>query len=312
MGKCLILNPSEWGNLDILEFSMGESTAYITLYNPNYISFFCGMMIPLLLGLLIGCKKIWQKALSGVMLIPTFFCMKASGSDSGWLALTIVFIFVFLVLASRKRITAVIGGTLIVIGLAGALFLLRDHPRWLTLKSNLSGTWSMKELEGLRSVETKMDEVFLFKEDAMSGRGHIWNNTIPLLSKHILMGSGANTYALEYPQNDYVYRIRMGMQRNLDVKAHCWYLQQWVENGLIAMLLLCLFFGWYCVRSIRIYRRADIHQSIFWLGLGIWTSVMTYLVVGLTNDSNVGTAPVFWCLLGLGMAVNRMICDGKK
>ena len=35
----------------------------------------------------------------------------------------------------------------------------------------------------------------IFNEDAMSNRGHIWNKTIPLLAKHIFIGSGANTYA---------------------------------------------------------------------------------------------------------------------
>ena len=90
----------------------------------------------------------------------------------------------------------------------------------------------------------------------MSGRGHIWNQTIPLLKKHILIGCGANAYMLEYPQNDYIgqeYIYKNGYQ----VKAHCWYLQQWVENGLVATLALLAFLGWYVIRSIRIYRRVD-------------------------------------------------------
>ena len=31
------------------------------------------------------------------------------------------------------------------------------------------------------------------------------------------------------------------------------------------------------------------------------------MIVGLANDSNVCTAPGFWIMLGLGMAVNRII-----
>ena len=44
----------------------------------------------------------------------------------------------------------------------------------------------------------------LFLDDAMSNRGHIWNKTIPLLGKHAFMGSGANTYMFEVPQEDYI------------------------------------------------------------------------------------------------------------
>lgn len=37
----------------------------------------------------------------------------------------------------------------------------------------------------------------LFRDDAMSSRGHIWNKTIPVLGKHVMMGSGANTYMFD-------------------------------------------------------------------------------------------------------------------
>ena len=91
------------------------------------------------------------------------------------------------------------------------------------------------------------------------------------------------------------------------VKAHSWYLQQWVETGLIGTLSLIIFLCWYVVRSIRIYRRVDLHESISWVGFGIFAAVLVYLLVAIVNDSNVCTAPVFWGMLGLGLAVNRML-----
>ena len=66
----------------------------------------------------------------------------------------------------------------------------------------------------------------------MSNRGHIWNKTIPLLGKHAFMGSGANTYMFEVPQEDYISQNYVYGANSYDVKAHCWYLQQWVETGL--------------------------------------------------------------------------------
>ncbi|MBR3642305.1 MAG: O-antigen ligase family protein, partial [Parasporobacterium sp.] len=39
-----------------------------------------------------------------------------------------------------------------------------------------------------------------------SGRGYIWDTTFPVLKKHFLIGSGADTFMMEFPQNDYATR----------------------------------------------------------------------------------------------------------
>ena len=84
-------------------------------------------------------------------------------------------------------------------------------------------------------------------------------------------------------------------------------MQQWVETGLIGTLALLIFLFWYLVQSIRIYRRVDLHESISWVGFGLFAAVLVYMIAGIANDSNVCTAPVFWGMLGLGLAVNRML-----
>ena len=71
-----------------------------------------------------------------------------------------------------------------------------------------------------------------FNEDALSGRGHIYNKTIPVLGKHVLIGSGANTYMLEVPQDDYIYKNYTDINNVFDVKPHSWYLQQWTNQSL--------------------------------------------------------------------------------
>ena len=147
----------------------------------------------------------------------------------------------------------------------------------------------------------------LFLDDAMSNRGHIWNKTIPLLGKHAFMGSGANTYMFEVSQEDYISQNYVYGANSYDVKAHCWYLQQWVETGLLGTLALLVFLFWYLVQSVRIYRRVDLHESISWVGFGLFAAVLVYMIAGIANDSNVCTAPVFWGMLGLGLAVNRML-----
>ena len=153
----------------------------------------------------------------------------------------------------------------------------------------------------------QLKQSHLFRDDAMSNRGHIWNNTIPVLGKHVFMGAGANTYMFEVPQNDYISQNYVYGANSYDVKAHSWYLQQWVETGLIGTLALLVFLFWYLVQSVRIYRRVDLHESISWVGFGLFAAVLVYMIAGIANDSNVCTAPVFWGMLGLGLAVNRML-----
>ena len=39
----------------------------------------------------------------------------------------------------------------------------------------------------------------------------------------------------------------------------------------------------------------------------LFAAVLVYMFAGIVNDSNVCTAPVFWGMLGLGLAVNRIL-----
>ena len=96
----------------------------------------------------------------------------------------------------------------------------------------------------------------------MSGRGHIWDGIIPRLSKYIFVGNGANTFIFAYPQNDYIYRAYYDIPNVLDVKAHSIYLQQWVENGMFAMIAFIVFYVWYAVTAIRTLRKADMKNQL--------------------------------------------------
>lgn len=411
-GKHLITNVSFWGNLDNLNFNMAEGTSYTTLYNPNFLSFYFGMLIPLVACLFIGAKKVWQRVALVVAEILCIICLKGSGSDSGWMAVAAGAAIAVLVLLSRGKKLRYVGGALVVAGIIGSIVIANTTSFGESIKNTITGTYHMEDQYSLNDIATNDEDVVLkiwdnalsvsydiaedgtiqilckdsdgnplgqtltdegtqtysidderfanvqvqpvmfdqtagisvyvdgiswnfvktdddgyeflnpagklvkyekvkqshlFKEDAMSFRGHIWNTTIPVLGKHVFVGSGANTYLLERPQNDYFGQGYIYGFNNYDVKAHCWYLQQWVETGLLGTLALIGFLLWYIIRSIRIYRRVDLHEHLSWVGVGLFAAVLVYVIAAVANDSNVCTAPVFWGMLGLGMAVNRML-----
>lgn len=410
-GKHLITNVSFWDQLDNLNFNIAEGTSYTTLYNPNFLSFYFGMLIPLVACLFIGAKKVWQRVALVVAEILCIICLKGSGSDSGWMAVVAGGAIVILVLLSRGKKLRYVGGALVVAGIIGSIVIANTTSFGERIKNTITGTYHMEDQYSLNDISTNDEDVVLkiwnnalsvsynitddgmiqilckdsdgnsigqtltneetqtytidderftnvqvqpvmfdqtagvcvyvdgiawnflrtddgyeylnpagklvkyekvkqsnlFKEDAMSFRGHIWNTTIPVLGKHVFVGSGANTYLLERPQNDYFGQGYIYGFNNYDVKAHCWYLQQWVETGLLGTLALIGFLLWYIIRSIRIYRRVDLHEHLSWVGVGLFAAVLVYVIAAVANDSNVCTAPVFWGMFGLGMAVNRML-----
>lgn len=418
-GKHLITNPSWWDNLDSLSFNMLEGTSYTTLYNPNFLSFYFGMLIPLLVCVFIAAKKAWQRVLIIVAEVLCLICLKGSRSDTGWMALVVGGVILALVLLSRKKNAFCVALAIMLIGGVAAVAVGSKTDVGIQIKNTIVGTFRIDDRYAVRDIDTGTDSVMLnvrgnkmyvsyttdesgvivpnctdengqtlelamtdadnqiyvikderfaggsiqpillgddnipaisvtydgiawdfvetqeagycylnkagklvkweqiknaklLNEDAMSYRGHMWNVTIPLLGKHVLIGSGANTYMFEYPQDDYLGQAYIYGFNSYEVKAHCWYLQQWVESGLIGTLALLIFMAWYAVQSIRIYRRVDLHESLSWIGFGLFAAVLVYLIAGIANDSNVCTAPVFWGMLGLGMATNRMLVEKEK
>lgn len=411
--KKLILNPSQWDNLD--RITSADGLSYSTLFNSNYLSFYYGIIIPLLACLIIGVRKFWHRIVLIIAEILAVFCFAGAQSLSGWLALGISVPIMVLILLSRKKKLFIAGISITGIAIIAGIIICITTSLGDKLSDIFLGTEKLTEVFSPESIETRDDEVVmviqgnelhidydynstdytvtitcrdadgvqldyivydsspttqfiadpayldcsitpfsigslvaidvkleendwcftkdvdgtfyyinsstklekytsdqgieLFGHDAFSGRGQIWNHTIPLLKNYLVVGIGANCFIFAYPQNDYIYAAYMDLPNIYDVKPHNWYLQQWIETGMIGFLALLGFYLWYVIRSIRIYRRSNLHESLSWTGIGIFSGTLTYMIVGLANDSNVCTAPVFWVILGLGMAVNRMIAE---
>lgn len=150
----------------------------------------------------------------------------------------------------------------------------------------------------------------LFPNGLLSYRGIIWDYIIPVAKeKSMLLGTGANTTVAVYPQDAYLEKHFLQTESRLDVKAHNFYLQQWLEEGLLALLLLIIFFGCYIVKFTRIFRRSNLNDPLVRIGFGIFIGIIAELFSFFVNDSNINTSPVFWILLGTGMAVNKMLSE---
>lgn len=420
IGQLLMIDPQLWDNVqNAQQFEGGRGSIMSSLYNPNYFTFYFGMVIPISLALMIIGKSTFAKLYSLAIFLMACFCLYAGNVSTAPIAILGAGLIVFAVLMSRqkKRFMLFLAGLgtvmiMLVLVLCNSGLGVKVHDLILGTNKMVTEEFPVQDVitgdedvtvmiqgnplhvsfdlgngpfgyavsctdengkevklirdenyewvqriederyEGVQFVSKYEDGEFrlyiarngwggefvkgidetyyyvnpvgkrvktkeiarssFFNDDAMSLRGGIWNKVIPLLPKHFFVGSGANTFLFEYPQEDYVYRLCTNVGNVFDVKAHCWYLQQMVETGIIGTIFMLLFFGIYVVKSIRIYRRADLKESASVMGIGIFAAVLVCLFAGVVNDSNVNTSPVFWVVLGLGMAINRMIGQTNK
>lgn len=146
-----------------------------------------------------------------------------------------------------------------------------------------------------------------FKQNQHFGsrRGYIWSRTFPLLKDHMFLGSGPNTFVYEFPNDDYIGMKNVGYDGSVVTKPHNMFMQIWVQTGFLSLLAFLTLYAVYFAGSMKLYVRKRGYRRGGLLGIGILLGTFGYLVTGLANDSTVAVAPVYWCLLGAGMAVNR-------
>lgn len=152
------------------------------------------------------------------------------------------------------------------------------------------------------------------REYMASNRGYIWSRSIPLIKDTIFIGHGPDTYGIYFPNNDFVGKLK-GLNSIYSVvdKPHNMYLHTAICTGLLSLLAELALFLMYFVSSFRAYFKKEKYNSFMEsAGLGIFFAVCMYLFTGLSNDSIVSVAPVFWVLLGTGFIINRKVVETDK
>lgn len=148
---------------------------------------------------------------------------------------------------------------------------------------------------------------FAGKEKLGSARGYIWSRSIPLLKDNLILGKGPDTFVLEFPQNDLIGKYYAYDTPNMTVdKPHNLYLQIALNNGLIALIAFLGIMLIYIVDSLKLYALKKEYRTSELFGAAISLGVIGYLLAGVFNDSVISVAPIFWILLGVGVAVNYM------
>lgn len=169
----------------------------------------------------------------------------------------------------------------------------------------ITGLGKLIELGKVRSVGWETNLEF------GSGRGYIWSRSIPMMKETLVLGYGADTFCIYFPHNDYVGKYNSGtFTNNINIvvdKPHNMYFGAIIGTGGISMLALLVLWGIYIIQSFLIYSKERYLSFISFVGAGIFFGICGFLVSGLVNDSSVSVMPMFYGLLGTGIAINMML-----
>ncbi|NRY60541.1 O-antigen ligase family protein [Clostridium beijerinckii] len=148
---------------------------------------------------------------------------------------------------------------------------------------------------------------FKGKEKLGSMRAYIWSRSIPMLKDNLILGSGPDTFVFRFPQNDLIGLYYAYDSPNTIVdKPHNLYLQIALSDGIIALLAFLALMVIYITDSMKLYALKKDFTKSQKLGAATCLGVIGYLFAGIFNDSVVSVAPVFWIVLGVGVALNYM------
>lgn len=214
-----------------------------------------------------------------------------------------------------------------------SLFFTNDNEQGKYLYRNVYGRYT-DDLPG-EGIAGGENTPIRFRDDLASHRGYIWTETIPLLGRNIILGCGPDNFVYEFPNNDYLALLNNGYSARVVTRPHNIYLQTAAQTGVISLVMVLLVYGMYIVSSICMIRNAEKNikntknieytedtddikapkshgilrklSSAETAGIMIFAACTGYMVCGLSNDSSICTAPVFWVIFAAGFCCNEVI-----
>lgn len=149
-----------------------------------------------------------------------------------------------------------------------------------------------------------------------NGRGYIWSRCIPMMQKSWLIGYGADTFAINFPQQDCAGKYNSGAFSDMvDIvvdKPHNLYMDIWIGTGGLSCMAFLLMVLIYLVQAVMVLRGRTYESLLEYAAAGIFIGVIGFMTAGLVNDSSVSVMPMFYVLLGTGIAINFILGKNTK
>ena len=82
------------------------------------------------------------------------------------------------------------------------------------------------------------------------------------------------------------------------------YLQTALQTGVLSLICLLVFWIRYFLLFLNNIRKGE-KKELFLLRCGTAAGILGFLLMGMLNDSNLAVSPVFWCIMGMGIAMEQ-------
>lgn len=175
---------------------------------------------------------------------------------------------------------------------------------WLTIDG-----FQLKGATGDFFIPSDPDKIELLEGygSLFSNRVYMWSRSIPLLKKYIVIGAGPDMFTIAYPQDDYVGKLNYSRVTIVIDKPHNMYLQMGINTGVISLIAMLSIFGMYLFDSFKLFVNSSFLTFKEYIGAGLFAGVTAYLVTGIFNDQIISVTPLFYGMMALGIAINRLV-----
>lgn len=256
-----------WVDKDMFEDI--ETRVYSTLQNPNVLSEYLLLIIPITFAVSISGKTIGKKLFGFACTAVMILCMLLTYSRGGWLGL-IVAAALFLVILDRRFI--LVG----IVGLVALYFVLPD------------------------SIVARFTSIGNMSDTSTSYRFSIWVGTIAMLKDYWMCGIGPGTAAFNQVYPLYSYNAATAQH------SHNLFLQITCDTGVAGIIIfLMLVLSVVRLLSSAISREKD--KTSKNLQIGVLCAIAGFMVQSITDNSfyNYRVMLVFWVVVAIGALVSR-------
>jgi putative inorganic carbon (HCO3(-)) transporter len=267
-----------------------EVRSYAFFDNPNFFGSYLVLVIMLTISVYLNSQKKSRSSFYLITISLAFIALIFSGTRSGWVGVFCGIIFVsFFVIMKRKYL----------------------WKKWVTLLITLTLLVVLINIAEKGSlynrVGTLFSDSYRIVTDKSTGeegsfRLFIWKKSLPLVPKYFWVGSGPDTFAYVFP-ND---QEKKGFFGDMIVdKAHNEYLQMAITLGVPALLTYLYLLFVILRNAFKAVKNVQLDKEKILL-YGLISTIFSYLVQAFFNISTVPVAPIFWAILGMTMAVSTL------
>ncbi|MFW6386967.1 MAG: O-antigen ligase family protein [Bacillota bacterium] len=284
----------QYYGLEFIEWMPPRDTwgkrAFATLGNPDFAGSYSLLFLPAAIVMYFFAEEKIRIVAYGILSALFYSLLIATSTRSSWLAficvLPLIIYFCWKKRILKRNLVKFIVLFSVFVLIFGILNLRHDGYQFNRVISIFSDANTVATGDG--------EEV----QRAGSNRILIYQTSLPLLLENPVLGSGLDTFDLVFPQE--TYQEIVGTESIVD-KAHNEYLQLGVTAGLPALVAYLVFLCFVFHRGWRNWKQDDSG-----LRAALLIAFLAYIVQAFFNISVVSVAPIFWIVMGLNIAVNRV------